>query len=140
MKVCLKLPIRNLLLDPSDCVLTVTSNLAADVLLNGQGNSGTILSHFFVSLAEAVKMIGKHQLTVDELAACIAATGAMMNDAVPNPVEGTLISVSRDACCGLKKMGSFDTLNHLIQAWEARAQAELAKTPDQLVVDGVRVL
>jgi dihydroxyacetone kinase-like predicted kinase len=137
IKVCLKLPTQNLLLDPSGCVLMVTSNLAADDLLDGQEDSGTILSHFFVSFVEAVKMIGKHQLTIDKLAACIVATGAMMNDAVTNPVKGTLISVSQVACCGLKEMGTFDTLNDLIQAWEARAQAELAKTPDQLVVDGV---
>lgn len=40
MKVCLKLPTRNLLLNPSDNILVAASNMAADVLLNGQGNSG----------------------------------------------------------------------------------------------------
>ena len=40
MKVCLKLPTRNLLLNPSDNILIAASNMAADVLLNGQGNSG----------------------------------------------------------------------------------------------------
>jgi len=49
MRVCLKLPSRNLILDPSNSPVRVASNMAADVLLNGQGNSGTILSHFFVS-------------------------------------------------------------------------------------------
>lgn len=49
MRVCLKLPARNLILDPSNSPVRVASNMAADVLLNGQGNSGTILSHFFVS-------------------------------------------------------------------------------------------
>lgn len=36
MKICIKLPARNLLLEPSKSILTVASNMAADVLLNGQ--------------------------------------------------------------------------------------------------------
>ena len=71
MRVCLKLPIRNLLLDPSDSPLVVSSNMAADVLLNGQGNSGTILSHFFVSFAEEVKTTGKSSLSIAELASIL---------------------------------------------------------------------
>jgi len=140
MKICLKLPTRNLVLDPSDCILTVASNFAADVLINGQGNSGTILSHFFVSLAEAIKDTGKQQLSVDEFASCLIESGAKMIDAVPNPVEGTLLSVCRDACNGLKENGSFATLKELLVAWNTIAQVELAKTPDQLIVDGVKVL
>ena len=63
-----------------------------------------------------------------------------MSDAVPNPVEGTLLSVSRDACYGLNQEPTFSTLNDLLEAWSKRAQTELARTPEQLVVDGVRVL
>lgn len=140
MKVCLKLPTRNLLLEPDDSIQVVASNMAADVLLNGQGNSGTILSHFFVSLAEEIKVKGKEELNIDEFAHCLMVTGAKMADAVPNPVEGTLLSVSRDACLLLKEEGHFETLSDLLEAWNRRAQEELQKTPDQLIVDGVKVL
>ncbi|KAL3916637.1 MAG: hypothetical protein SGARI_007918, partial [Bacillariaceae sp.] len=78
MKVCLKLPTRNLLLDPNDSVLTVASNMAADVLLNGQGNSGTILSHFSVSVAEEIRAIGKDELSVTEFSQCLVISGAKM--------------------------------------------------------------
>jgi dihydroxyacetone kinase-like predicted kinase len=140
MKVCLKLPVRNLLITPSDSVLSVVSNLAADVLLNGQGNSGTILSHFFVSLAEEIKDSGHTEsLTIDKLAQCITRTGVKMQDAVPDPVEGTMVSVARD-CCNLSEEGPFATLKDLLNAWTAKAKAELAKTPEALVVNGVRVL
>jgi len=140
MKVCLKLPVRNLLLSPSDSVLTVASNLAADVLLNGQGNSGTILSHFFVSFAEEIKASGQTEtLTIDELADCITKTGAKMMDAVPDPVEGTMVSVARD-CCNLSGEGPFTHLKDLLNAWTAKAKNELAKTPDELMVNGVKVL
>ena len=140
MKVCLKLPTRNLLINPSDNILIAVSNMAADVLLNGQGNSGTILSHFFVSLAEEVREMKKASLTVDEFASCLVEAGIKMNDAVPNPVEGTLLSVCRDACKGLKDNGPYESLESLLTTWNEIAQKELALTPDRLVVDGVKVL
>jgi len=140
MKVCLKLPVRNLLLNPSDNILIASSNVAADVLLNGQGNSGTILSHFFVSLAEEVRSLQKASLTVDEFASCLAKAGIKMDDAVPNPVEGTLVSVCRDACRELGNRGPYHSLEALLAIWNEIAQVELAKTPSQLVVDGVKIL
>lgn len=153
MKVCLKLPSRNLLLDPSTSILRVASNMAADVLLNGQGNSGTILSHFYVSLAEEIRDFPTStyydSLSIDEFASCLAATGLKMSEAVPNPVEGTLLSVARDSCTKLinendEKKNENETkyanLKELLEAWNNLAQSELQKTPDQLIVDGVKVL
>ena len=99
MRACLKIPARNLLLDRSvKSIAAVSSNMGADVLLNGQGNSGTILSHFFVSLAEEIRQFGEkpESLTIDEFASCLRKAGKKMADAVPSPVEGTLLSVSRD--------------------------------------------
>jgi len=140
MKVCLKLPVRNLLLDTSDNILIAVSNLAADVLLNGQGNSGTILSHFFVSLAEEVRSLRKARLTVDEFATCLASAGTKMDAAVSDPVEGTLVSVCRDACRGLEERGPYSSLEAVLANWNEIAQRELRMTPDRLVVDGVKVL
>ena len=140
MKVCLKLPTRNLLINPSDNILIAVSNMAADVLLNGQGNSGTILSHFFVSLAEEVRDMQQSSLTVNEFASCLANAGHKMDSAVSNPVEGTLLSVCRDACQGLKDYGPYTDLDGLITKWNDIAQKELMLTPERLVVDGVKVL
>ena len=79
-------------------------------------------------------------MTVDELAECLVETGKNMNEAVPQPVEGTLLSTSRDACIGLTSHGKVTTLHELIRKWSSLAAAELVKTPDQLVVDGRKVL
>lgn len=147
MKVCLKLPSRNLVLDPSDSILRVASNMAADVLLNGQGNSGTILSHFYVSLAEEIRDFpaNEESLSIDEFASCLAGTGRKMADAVPNPVEGTLLSVARDSCSKLweqddAEQPKYANLQELLDTWNDLAQSELQKTPNQLIVDGVKVL
>jgi len=141
MKVCLKVPARNLLLEPSSSVLVVSSNMAADVLLHGQGNSGTILSHFFISLAEELAALGRrHAVSIGELASCLAATGGKMADAVSDPKEGTIVSVARDSCASLAGGPSYATLLELLEAWWASCAAALAKTPEQLIVDGVKVL
>jgi len=147
MRVCLKLPSRNLILDPSNSIVRVASNMAADVLLNGQGNSGTILSHFFVSLAEEIgdsimNSSNSDSLSIDEFALCLSKTGTKMMDAVSNPQEGTIISVCRDSCAQLWTVcsSSYSNLKELLQTWNDLAQCELQKTPDQLIVDGVKVL
>ena len=141
MKVCLKVPARNLLLEPSSSVLVVSSNMAADVLLHGQGNSGTILSHFFISLAEELAALGRrHAVSIGELASCLAATGGKMADAVSDPKEGTIVSVARDSCASLAGGQSYATLLELLEAWWASCAAALAMTPEQLIVDGVNVL
>ena len=141
MKVCLKVPARNLLLEPSSSVLVVASNMAADVLLHGQGNSGTILSHFFISLAEELASLGRRNaVSISELASCLAATGGKMADAVADPKEGTIVSVARDSCASLSLGPSYATLLDLLEAWWSSCSAALARTPEQLIVDGVRVL
>lgn len=143
MKVCLKLPCRNLILDPSPSILRVASNMAADVLLNGQGNSGTILSHFYVSLAEEIRDIEDpacHEtLSIDAFAACLVRVGGKMASSVPNPVEGTLLSVARDSCEGLAQR-KYSNLKELLDTWKNIAEAELKATPGKLIVDGVKVL
>ena len=114
------------------------------VYYTGQGNSGTILSHFYVSLAEEIgTAIAQHEdsLAIADFATCLANTGRKMAAAVPNPQEGTIVSVSRDACAQLaSSSSSYANLKELLQAWHNFVQIELKKTPDQLIVDGVKVL
>ena len=52
-----------------------------------------------------------------------------------NPVEGTLLSVARDSGVGLSDSNPAN-LCELVATWHAKAEAELQKTPEQLVVDG----
>jgi len=127
-----------LLKEPTSDIIQASRNLAADVLLCGQGNSGTILSHFYIELAESIKKVGKASLTVAEFAAVLSEAGSTMNSAVSNPVEGTLVSVIRD-CCQFKS-NNFATVGELFAEWHAQALAELKDTPNKLIVDGVKIL
>ena len=47
-----------------------------------QGNSGTILSHFFVELAEAVREVNKSDMSVDEFTSCLIKAGLAMDNAI----------------------------------------------------------
>lgn len=139
MVICLKKASRNGILHPEKSIRKAATLIAADTLLNGQGNSGTIFSHFFIQLAEKIQQLGKDDLTIDEFAEVLAEVGGTMNDAVSNPTEGTLMSVARE-CCKSLPSSKHATLAEMLSSWLAAAESELAKTPEQLVVDGKYVL
>jgi hypothetical protein len=111
------------------------TSLAADTLMYGQGNSGSILSYFFGKLALEVKRVaaGRAQITVAEFAKVLEQVGPQMQGAALKPVEGTLLSTSRDCCIGMAKPSPPETLLELLKKWHEKAETELAKTPDQLV-------
>jgi hypothetical protein len=87
-----------------------------------------------------VREVNKSDMSVDEFASCLIKAGVAMDDAVPDPVNGTLLSVCRDALVGLEKQRPYATLDLLLSEMNKSCQTELAKTPDQLIVDGVKVL
>jgi dihydroxyacetone kinase-like predicted kinase len=145
MVICLKNPIRQLMTTHEDSIIGAATNLAADVLLYGQGrtrplsslflgtvvlgNSGTILSHFFISLAEELKAAGVTvSISIAELCVVLARAGQKMSSAVANAVDGTLVSTARDCSQGL----AGNNIQEVCKQWAAQAEAEVAKTPDQL--------
>ena len=140
MVICLKNPTKGLFTEPQASVFDAATNLAADVLLYGQGNSGTILSHFYIQLAEGIKAAagGAASITTAQFATAVAAASAAMKDAVPNLVEGTMVSVARD--CGQELTPADGTVKAYIAAWLEKGEAELALTPERLQVDGKFVL
>ena len=144
MVICLKNPIKGLFTDPQASIFDAATNMAADVLLYGQGNSGTILSHFFIQLSEGVKAVagtvpaGTTSVTTAQFATAVAAASAAMKDAVPNLVEGTMVSVARD--CGQELTPADGTVKAFIAAWLEKGEAELALTPERLQVDGKFIL
>ena len=130
MVICIKNPLRNLFSSPCKSITTATTNFAADVLLYGQGNSGTILSHFFISLSNEVRKLNAgEKISLTQFAAVLSATGKQMDNAVANSVDGTIVSVARDCCQGID---SGCNLQAFMTSWAANARRELKKTPDQL--------
>lgn len=137
---CLKEPSRSLFTNTPLDVRDIARRLADEVVQHGQGNSGTILAHFFISLSEEITTLNATAIDVEAFARAIARAGARVSNAVQNPKDGTLVSVARDCCA---KIATFkgNELTSLMRTWADAAAVELARTPDQLVdKDGKYVL
>ena len=114
--------------------------IATEFVMNGQGNSGTIMTYFMNQLAEAVAATGSTGSTflLRDLAECMGKAGAAMASSMDDPKDGTMLSVMRDSCADLP----YDPISvtHLFSKWSEDAEISCAKTPDQLIVDGVKIL
>ena len=73
-------------LDREKNLMKVTSSIAMRTTLRAQGNSGTILSYIFSSIAKAVNKRGCEKLSIEEFAECLQ--DVEMNQAVAKPTEG----------------------------------------------------
>ena len=129
---------RNLLLVQEPSLANAARNMAADTLLTGQGNSGTILSHFFISLSKALS--GKDTMTIDEFAQAVASVSEVMDQAMPNAVEGTMVSTIRDGCKAVTNNIPYNNFHDFLKTWNDATNNAVNATPEQLVVDGKYVL
>ncbi len=111
----------------------ITDKVAYGAIMGSRGNSGTILSQLFRGFAQGVA--GQH-----EFDAALAVVGAqeavkMAYKAVQTPVEGTILTVAREAA-EEAEAAARDTsdLRVILERAVARAKAAVARTPDLLPI------
>ncbi len=78
---------------PTDNFGTLLTALADASLIGSCGNSGMILSAFFVGLAQLQSIAEKTTLTINEFIDCLASGVKQAHKAVAHPVEGTILTV-----------------------------------------------
>lgn len=125
---------------PDSSITTVAERFSARVLLAAQGNSGTILSFFFMTLSKIINSSGrKAELTLAEFQEIIGKIGTEVMSCMPDAVVGTMISVVEESS---KEIAAHKatSLEGMVNAWVAAGQASLERTPDQLCVNGKYVL
>lgn len=101
------------------------------LLFSAKGNSGTIISQFFLGLAEWVK--GKEALTTAEFADALLHAKEVVYDSLENPVEGTIITVIRecsDFAQGIKE--SAKDFRLFFRKLHRKAEEVLKRTPEML--------
>ena len=98
-------------------------------LLSARGNSGVILSQFVRGFAEGTK--GKDTLTVADFLAAYDSGVKRAYVAVGNPVEGTILTVMREAGADVTESKDFD---ECLGALTAAMRRSLAHTPELLPV------
>mmetsp|Transcript_28476 Transcript_28476/g.74836 ORF Transcript_28476/g.74836 Transcript_28476/m.74836 type:complete len:704 (-) Transcript_28476:85-2196(-) len=141
MKLALRPGVLNQLFEPADSLSEAASRFAEDTLMAGQGNSGTVLSHFFISLSRELAAAGrKDKVSVSDFAEALEKAGATINAAFPPETvkEGTIVSVVRKST--QLAAGGFTALGDMVEVWEKQAKIALYETPDELEVDGRFVL
>lgn len=78
-----------------DSIGAVAEAAARGALAGARGNSGVILSQILQGFANA--LAGKHQATARDVADAMMTGAEMAHNAVSQPVEGTILTVSRRA-------------------------------------------
>ena len=107
--------------------------LSKGLLMGARGNSGVILSQLFRGFAKSVQ--DKDQIDVQQFAAALQQGVDMAYKAVVKPVEGTILTVAREAAKhAVASAKRCEDLAALMEEVLAKAKETLAKTPEQLPV------
>ncbi len=116
-----------------DHVGQVASAFAKGLLMGARGNSGVILSQLFRGFAKSVE--SKASLTGKELANAFIAGVEIAYKAVMKPVEGTILTVAKDAAQKAQEAAKrSDDLITIMDAMLSEAKQSLERTPDLLPV------
>lgn len=107
--------------------------LSKGLLMGARGNSGVILSQLFRGFGKAVEE--KEALTASEFAEALRYGVQTAYKAVMKPVEGTILTVAKDAANVAVETAITETdIIHLMEAILTEAKASLKRTPDLLPV------
>lgn len=114
-------------------VSDITQRLARGALMGARGNSGVILSQILRGVARALEE--KTILTGEDFAAAMRRATEMAYKAVMKPVEGTILTVMREAADGAE-MAAHRTkdLVEIMHATVDAAHAASKRTPEYLSV------
>lgn len=103
------------------------------LLMGARGNSGVILSQLFRGMSQYI--VDKKEIDSKEFAAAIQNGVSIAYKAIIKPVEGTILTVAREAAeAGVKKAESTTSVIEVMEAIYAEAQESLKRTPDLLPI------
>ena len=103
------------------------------LLMGARGNSGVILSQLFRGMSQYIA--DKKEINAKEFAEAIQNGVSIAYKAIIKPVEGTILTVAREAAeAGLKAAKNTDSVVEVMEAIYAEAQASLKRTPDLLPI------
>ncbi|MCY8001208.1 DAK2 domain-containing protein [Bacillus haynesii] len=111
----------------------VAQSLSKGLLMGARGNSGVILSQLFRGFGKSIEQ--KSEINAKEFAAAFQAGVDTAYKAVMKPVEGTILTVAKDAA--KKAVLTAQTETDIIKVMEAvvnEAEASLERTPELLPV------
>ena len=103
------------------------------LLMGARGNSGVILSQLFRGMSQYIA--DKKEVNAKEFAEAIQNGISIAYKAIIKPVEGTILTVAREAAeAGLKAAENTTSVVEVMEAIYAEAQASLKRTPELLPI------
>lgn len=112
---------------------SVSRSFANAVVFGARGNSGVIVSQFFKGLSEGFQ--GEDEADAAVLIKALELGSTFAYSAVAKPVEGTILTVIKDAMETVKeKAERLDTVYEVISEFLEQAKISLANTPELLPI------
>ncbi|MBQ9710112.1 MAG: DAK2 domain-containing protein, partial [Clostridia bacterium] len=105
---------------------------ASSSVHGARGNSGVIFSQFFKGVSEVLK--NYKEADVATLAASLESGSKFAYSSVAQPVEGTMLTVMRDASAAVNRAMPLATVEELVEVYLTEAEASLKRTPDLLPI------
>ncbi|MBO8162341.1 MAG: DAK2 domain-containing protein [Brevibacillus sp.] len=118
---------------PHEGVGDAASALAKGLLMGARGNSGVILSQLFRGFYKAVN--GKKVISARQFAEALKAGVDTAYQAVMKPVEGTILTVAREAAeMAVRAARTSDDVTYVMEKTLKQARETLRRTPEMLPV------
>jgi len=119
---------------PDQSASAVAQAMAKGALMGARGNSGVILSQIWRGLAQGLAK--KESFTGTDLADALTQGTMMAYKGLSNPVEGTILTVIKEAASAAKARasGNGGDLKEVLEATVNAASESVAKTPTLLPV------
>ncbi|MDE7263107.1 MAG: DAK2 domain-containing protein [Anaeroplasmataceae bacterium] len=119
----------------SSSIIEVGKVLSRGALMGARGNSGVILSQFFRGVYVGMQKLEHNELTIEDFMNCLESGCRVAYKAVMEPVEGTILTVVREAAEHTRShINEFDTIDALLECYQNEAQKSLENTPNLLPV------
>ena len=119
-------------LDPTS-IYDISKKLSKGLLMGARGNSGVILSQIFRGVSMALE--GKDEIDCVEMANAFKNGAKVAYKAVMRPVEGTLLTVIREASDAVVKYAKKGkTIEDVFSYFVKQAEESLERTPELLPV------
>lgn len=114
-----------------ESVYEMSKKVSRGMLMGARGNSGVILSQFFRGIYKGFKDI--KEASIKEFAKAFQSGVNQAYHAVLKPVEGTILTVAREASeKAFKTVKKNDSLEKYFEIFLKEANASLERTPDLL--------
>lgn len=135
MKMTMMSGVKGMSACESSSIVDIAKKLQRGLLMGARGNSGVILSQFFRGIYVGLKEMTENEISVDLFIDCFSSAKDVAYKAVMEPIEGTILTVVREASLYLTSLkGKITSFEQLFEEYLKQARISLENTPNLLPV------